>query len=283
MSPEEDRTRDAVDSEPKHYQLSYSGPQLGQWTPSLFHGRVFWPTPFLRSPFCRGFSGKPGKSKPHSSSLPGGGRLSPGSRSCCVSSMYFLSSSTFIPGPFSSPGQESLTPIQAFSTFTPGYCAALAVFIRGFAGCGGHGLPGPPFGYSRGLLLPLVPLASLVFLVALASGRKCSEVHALSGLPLDVASEPDGSFSLRFLPEFLAKNRSPGDPSPVILIKPLTSILCPDDEDRTLCPVRALRIYPRRICALHLFISWNKGYAQDIRRVAVAGASDFGCLCEVGI
>ena len=26
MSPEEDRTRDAVDSEPKHYQLSYSGP-----------------------------------------------------------------------------------------------------------------------------------------------------------------------------------------------------------------------------------------------------------------
>ena len=26
MSPEEDRTRDAVDSEPKHYQLSYPGP-----------------------------------------------------------------------------------------------------------------------------------------------------------------------------------------------------------------------------------------------------------------
>ena len=27
MSPEEDRTRDTVDSERKHYQLSYSGPQ----------------------------------------------------------------------------------------------------------------------------------------------------------------------------------------------------------------------------------------------------------------
>ena len=26
MSPEEDRTRDTVDSEPKHYQLSYSSP-----------------------------------------------------------------------------------------------------------------------------------------------------------------------------------------------------------------------------------------------------------------
>ena len=28
MSPEEDRTRDPVDSEPKHYQLSYSGPPM---------------------------------------------------------------------------------------------------------------------------------------------------------------------------------------------------------------------------------------------------------------
>ena len=27
MSPEEDRTRNTVDSDPKHYQLSYSGPQ----------------------------------------------------------------------------------------------------------------------------------------------------------------------------------------------------------------------------------------------------------------
>ena len=27
MSPEEDRTHDTVDSEPKHYQLSYSGPK----------------------------------------------------------------------------------------------------------------------------------------------------------------------------------------------------------------------------------------------------------------
>ena len=28
MSPEEDQTRDTVDCEPKHYQLSYSGPLL---------------------------------------------------------------------------------------------------------------------------------------------------------------------------------------------------------------------------------------------------------------
>ena len=35
MSPEEDRTRDAVDSEPKHYQLSYSGPHMVQDMPHV--------------------------------------------------------------------------------------------------------------------------------------------------------------------------------------------------------------------------------------------------------
>ena len=114
-----------------------------------------------------------------------------------------------------------------------------------------------------------------VFLVALASGRRCSKVHALSGLPSDVASELDGFFSLRFLPKFLAKKQSPGDPFPVIHIKHLTSILCPDDKDCSLCPVRALRIYWRRTSALcatchRLFISWNEGYAQDIRHSSVS-------------
>ena len=41
MSPEEDRTRDTVDSEPKHYQLSYSGPQPVYMTPYVFL-RVLW-------------------------------------------------------------------------------------------------------------------------------------------------------------------------------------------------------------------------------------------------
>ena len=37
MSPEEDRTRDAVDSELKHYQLSYSGPRIaGLFGPENF-------------------------------------------------------------------------------------------------------------------------------------------------------------------------------------------------------------------------------------------------------
>ena len=37
MSPEEDQTRDAVDSEPKHYKLSYSGPHLITWKQCLIY------------------------------------------------------------------------------------------------------------------------------------------------------------------------------------------------------------------------------------------------------
>ena len=42
MSPEEDRTRDAVDSEPKHYQLSYSGPIKAQF--EIFYNLLTAPT-----------------------------------------------------------------------------------------------------------------------------------------------------------------------------------------------------------------------------------------------
>ena len=113
------------------------------------------------------------------------------------------------------------------------------------------------------------------FLVSLASGRRCSEVHALSGLPSDVAFEPDGSMSLWFLPDFLAKNQLPGSPSPIISIKSLTSILVPDDEDRSLCPVRALRAYRKRTESFRskrrrLLLSWNENYKDDIRRSTIS-------------
>ena len=41
MSPEEDRTRDAVDSEPKHYQLSYSGP-LAEFKIAFIWALFYW-------------------------------------------------------------------------------------------------------------------------------------------------------------------------------------------------------------------------------------------------
>ena len=69
--------------------------------------------------------------------------------------------------------------------------------------------------------------AFLVF----SSGSRCSEVHALNGLPNDSAFKPDASMSLCFLPHFLAKSQLPGSPSPVISVRSLSSILAPDDED----------------------------------------------------
>lgn len=115
-----------------------------------------------------------------------------------------------------------------------------------------------------------------VFLVTLASGRRCSEIHGLSGLEADIAFERNGSISLRFLPEFLAKNQVPGDPSPVVLIKPLTQFVDPEDPDVQNCPVRVLREYIRRTKRMRsvrkrrLFVSLNPNYAQDIAKPTLA-------------
>ena len=113
------------------------------------------------------------------------------------------------------------------------------------------------------------------FLISLASGRRCSEVHTLSELPSDVAFEPDGSMSFHFLPDFLAENQLPGSPSPVISVKSLTSILAPDNEDRLFCPVRALQAYRKCMESFHskrhrLLLSWNENYKDDIRRSTVS-------------
>ena len=111
-----------------------------------------------------------------------------------------------------------------------------------------------------------------VFLIALASGRRASEICHLSGLSRDVAREQDGSFSLRFLPEFVAKNQAPSDPSPVIRILPLTDV---DDLDRKLCPVRSLKHYVSstreiRKAQRKLFISYNPSYPKDITSASIS-------------
>ena len=88
------------------------------------------------------------------------------------------------------------------------------------------------------------------FLILLATGRRVSEVHSLSALDTDVSFEPDGSVSLQFLPEFLAKNQSPGFVSPSLTFPLYKRILSPGDDDRLLCPVRVLRAYRRHSAPL---------------------------------
>ena len=109
------------------------------------------------------------------------------------------------------------------------------------------------------------------FLVMLASGRRASEVCNLSGLPEDVSFEKDGSVSLHFLPEFLAKNQNPENPSPTIVIPPLTRMVDFFEPDYKNCPVRALKIYRKRSSNVRdphqraLFLSHNPRYEKDIR------------------
>jgi hypothetical protein len=114
------------------------------------------------------------------------------------------------------------------------------------------------------------------FLVCLASGRRVSEVHGLSGQASDVAFEANGSVSLRFLPEFIAKNQVPGDPSPVLFIKPLASILPPGDPDMVNCPVRAITVYldrarSQRNCGLRrFFLPLNLARERDVAKPTLA-------------
>ena len=123
--------------------------------------------------------------------------------------------------------------------------------------------------------LPYLTYKTL-FLITLATARRVSEVHSLSGLAADVSFLPDGSMQLGFLPEFLAKNQVPGDPSPVLTIPSLEAVLCNDDPDRVNCPVRALKYYRNRTEASRssgqrrLFLSLNQQYTKDIQKPALA-------------
>lgn len=115
-----------------------------------------------------------------------------------------------------------------------------------------------------------------VFLVALASGRRASEITNLSGIEGDFSRAPNGSISLRFLPEFLAKNQRPGDPSPTISIPALSNKVKANCKDLALCPVRALLEYRARSQKVRspnqraLFISVNVGYSKDITRATLS-------------
>ena len=124
-------------------------------------------------------------------------------------------------------------------------------------------LKAPPFEPLSKVDLKFLAFKTL-FLVALASGRRMSEVNHFSGLSGDIAREPDGSFALKFLPEFLAKNQRPGDPSPSIRIPPL-----PSGPDLKLCPVRSLKKYLQVTKSFRgkrrkLFIGLNPKFRSDL-------------------
>ena len=82
-----------------------------------------------------------------------------------------------------------------------------------------------------------------VFLLALASAKRRSELHAFSVDSHCLRFNNDGSLSLAFKPGFLAKNQLPSVLPPAIVIPSLASNCGRDDPDRLLCPVRSLKFY----------------------------------------
>jgi len=111
-----------------------------------------------------------------------------------------------------------------------------------------------------------------VFLVAVASGRRVSEIHALSVDSSHLRWERSG---VRMLtnPKFMAKNESLKNPGKDIFLAKFdrfTSI----EEDKLLCPCRALRIYLKRVSELRkssqLFQTYKKGAVQNASKRTIA-------------
>lgn len=78
-----------------------------------------------------------------------------------------------------------------------------------------------------------------LFLLALATAARVSELHALSASPDCMRWDDDGSVVLITCPGFIAKNRLPSWGAQSFTLRPLLS--CP-----ATCPVRALDAYLRR-------------------------------------
>ena len=110
------------------------------------------------------------------------------------------------------------------------------------------------------------------FLLALASGKRRSEIHAW--VANKVSNLGQWEKVALFPSDFIAKNqlsRKGSQSVSPVTIPALTTIVDRQfKEDRTLCPVRALRYYLDRTKDLRgsrslLFISFKKGHTSDIR------------------
>ena len=111
------------------------------------------------------------------------------------------------------------------------------------------------------------------FLLALASGKRRSEIHAWVANKVSYLGQWE-KVALFPSSDFIAKNQLAREGSQSVspvTIPALTTIVDRQlKEDRTLCPVRALRYYLDRTKDLRgsrslLFISFTRGYTSDIR------------------
>ena len=117
-----------------------------------------------------------------------------------------------------------------------------------------------------------------VFLLALGSGKRRSEIHAW--LHKNIRHQSDWSkVSLYPSPSFLSKNQlakeGPDSVVPVIIPAVAPSLDSSLKGDRSLCPVRALRYYLDRTSELRQnkelgFVSFKKGFDKDISPATIS-------------
>ena len=134
-----------------------------------------------------------------------------------------------------------------------------------------------PFEPLRDADLKMLTLKT-VFLLALASGKRRGEIHAW--LHSSVFFKRNNSkVTLAPSPAFIAKNQLASEGSSVVkqvVIPALAPLLDSGlKEDRTLCPVRALRIYLDRTQKIRtgkslLFVSFKPGFNKDISRSTIS-------------
>ena len=109
------------------------------------------------------------------------------------------------------------------------------------------------------------------FLLALATAKVCSEIHALAMDSQHLRfNQSDGSVSLILKSGFLAKNQLPSVKPDPIVVPSLARICKWEHTDRLLCPVRALKFYLKMTSSyrqnrtrLFLPIKGNKDISKD--------------------
>ena len=134
-----------------------------------------------------------------------------------------------------------------------------------------HQLTQPPFEPLRKASLKHLTFKT-VFLLALGSGKRRSEIHAW--LHKNIRHQEDWSnVSLFPSPCFLSKNElakeGPSSVAPVIIPALAPTLNKSLKDDRTLCPVRALRYYLDKTKDLRsnkqlVLVSFKKNFSKDI-------------------
>ena len=127
-------------------------------------------------------------------------------------------------------------------------------------------LQGAPFEPLQLVSLKFLTLKT-VFLMALASGSRRSEIH--SWIASGLSWSPEGKVQLQASQKFLAKNQKSQDQASAfnpVQIPPLPE----GASDTTLCPIRALKTYLSRTEDMRagkakLFIAFKKGFAGEIK------------------